>query len=85
MLQIEGYTTRNRGTEFIKSPEMLTVAYASQKTRDAYDRRKKVGSNSASDVWSIGISVRSQIGCSYLHYYHRMFTVRAYNGRVLIL
>lgn len=52
--EVEGFTTRNRGTEFIKSPEMLTVAYASQKTRDAYDRRKKVGSNTASDVWSIG-------------------------------
>ncbi|KAF2073302.1 hypothetical protein CYY_005379 [Polysphondylium violaceum] len=51
---IEGYTTRNRGTEFIKSPEMLTVAYASQKTRENFDRRKKVGSNTASDVWSLG-------------------------------
>jgi len=53
-LDIEGYTTRNRGTEFIKSPEMLTVAYASQKTRENFDRRKKVGSNTASDVWSLG-------------------------------
>eukprot|EP01132_Coremiostelium_polycephalum_P007428 gene7428-9130_t len=51
---IEGYTTRNRGTEFIKSPEMLTIAYASQKTRENFDRRKKVGSNTASDVWSLG-------------------------------
>ncbi|KYQ93892.1 putative protein kinase [Tieghemostelium lacteum] len=51
---IEGYTTRNRGTEFIKSPEMLTIAYASQKTRENFDRRKKVGSNTANDVWSLG-------------------------------
>jgi len=27
----EGYTLRNRGTEFNKSPEMLNVAYLSQK------------------------------------------------------
>ncbi|KAL6064721.1 NEK protein kinase [Balamuthia mandrillaris] len=50
----EGYTTRNRGTELIKSPEMLRVAYASQKEKDSYDRRKKVGANSASDIWSLG-------------------------------
>ncbi|PRP83232.1 hypothetical protein PROFUN_09444 [Planoprotostelium fungivorum] len=50
----EGFTTRNRGTEVIKSPEMLKIAYASQKTNDSYDRRKRVGANSASDVWSLG-------------------------------
>ncbi|EGG14454.1 putative protein kinase [Cavenderia fasciculata] len=51
---IDGYTTRNRGTEFIKSPEMLMIAFASQKTRENFDRRKKVGSNTTSDVWSLG-------------------------------
>jgi len=40
--ELDGYTTRNRGTEFTKSPEMLVVANASQKTRSTYDRRKKV-------------------------------------------
>lgn len=49
-----GYTTDNRGTEFIKSPEMLTVAYASQVTKDTFDRRKKVGAGRASDIWSLG-------------------------------
>eukprot|EP00959_Pyramimonas_sp_CCMP1952_P077652 1623225-Pyramimonas_sp.AAC.1 len=34
------YTSRNRGTEYIKSPEMLTVSNASVKTRSNYDRRK---------------------------------------------
>jgi serine/threonine protein kinase len=43
-----------RGTEFIKSPEMLVVANALQKQKDSYDRRKKVGANSASDIWSLG-------------------------------
>ncbi|KAH3742472.1 protein kinase [Pelomyxa schiedti] len=52
--ELEGYTLRNRGTEYIKSPEMLNVAYASQKTRATYDRRKKIGANHASDVWSLG-------------------------------
>lgn len=50
----DGYTTRNRGTEFIKSPEMLTVANASSKERTTYDRRKKVGADKASDVWAVG-------------------------------
>jgi serine/threonine protein kinase len=50
----EGYTLRNRGTEFNKSPEMLNVAYMSQKTKETYDRNKKVGANSATDVWALG-------------------------------
>lgn len=50
----EAYTFRNRGTEFTKSPEMLQVAYASQKTRATYDRRRKVGASAASDIWSLG-------------------------------
>lgn len=33
---------------------MLVVANASQKQKDSYDRRKKVGANSASDIWSLG-------------------------------
>lgn len=34
----QGFTTRNRGTEYVKSPEMLTVANASSKERATYDR-----------------------------------------------
>lgn len=52
--ETEGFTTDNRGTEFIKSPEMLSCMYASEIERQSYDRRKKVGANKASDVWSIG-------------------------------
>jgi serine/threonine protein kinase len=33
---------------------MLVVANALQKQKDSYDRRKKVGANSASDIWSLG-------------------------------
>ena len=45
---------RNRGTEAIKSPEMLELAINSRKDTDKYDRRKKVGTSSQSDVWSLG-------------------------------
>jgi hypothetical protein len=34
----QGYTTRNRGTEYVKSPEMLMVANASSKEKATYDR-----------------------------------------------
>lgn len=52
--ETSGYTIRNRGTEPNKSPEMLTVGYASKKDRDTFDRRKKIGASSASDMWSLG-------------------------------
>ncbi len=38
----DGYCNRNRGTEYIKSPEMLTIAHAERKDGDAFDRRKRV-------------------------------------------
>jgi hypothetical protein len=44
------YTFRNRGTEYIKSPEMLMSAYAK---KDA-DRRLRKGANHKSDIWSLG-------------------------------
>jgi len=47
-------TTRNRGTECVKSPEMLLVANAARKTRDTYDRRRREGAGAASDIWSLG-------------------------------
>ena len=36
------YCLRNRGTEYIKSPEMLTLTINAKKEGDKYDRRKKV-------------------------------------------
>ena len=48
------YTMLNRGTEWIKSPEMLSIALNSAVTNPNYDRRRKVGAGPASDVWSIG-------------------------------
>jgi hypothetical protein len=46
--------TRNRGTECIKSPEMLTMASMLLKDTFPHDRRKAVGTNRASDIWSLG-------------------------------
>lgn len=36
------FCMRNRGTEYIKSPEMLTLTLNSKKEADNFDRRKKV-------------------------------------------
>jgi len=47
-------TFRSHGTEYIMSPEMLTVAMASHKEAGHYDRRRKQGAGRASDVWSLG-------------------------------
>jgi len=64
----DGYTTRNRGTEYIKSPEMLTVANASSKERANFDRRKKVGANKASDAWSTACVLYELLTGEYLFY-----------------
>lgn len=33
---------------------MLTLALQSKKEADHYDRRKKIGTTRASDIWSLG-------------------------------
>jgi serine/threonine protein kinase len=48
------YCTRNRGTEYIKSPEMLNLGYNIRRDDDKFDRRKKIGTSRTSDIWSIG-------------------------------
>jgi serine/threonine protein kinase len=48
------YTRLNKGTEWIKSPEMLSIALNSATTNANYDRRQRVGAGPESDVWSIG-------------------------------
>ena len=45
---------RNKGTEPIKSPEMLALTIAAKKETEKYDRRRKVGTTRASDIWSLG-------------------------------
>jgi serine/threonine protein kinase len=48
------YTPLNKGTEWIKSPEMLSIALNSSTSNATYDRRQRVGAGPESDVWSIG-------------------------------
>lgn len=50
----DAYSNKNRGTDAIKSPEMLLLAVNTRKETDKYDRRKREGTNSLSDVWSLG-------------------------------
>lgn len=44
----------HRGTEVAMSPEMLDIASKGKKQADDFDRRKKVGTTRASDIWSLG-------------------------------
>ena len=38
----DAYCLRNRGTEHLKSPEMLAIARQVNKEMDSHDRRRKV-------------------------------------------
>ena len=54
---VEGATTsRARGTDCFKSPEMLLVGGAAEhhKQQRGYDRRRRQGAGAPSDVWSLG-------------------------------
>jgi len=46
--------TRNRGTEIVKCPEMLEFERISKKEASHFDRRKRLGTNEAADIWSLG-------------------------------
>lgn len=46
---------RNRGTEYMKSPEMLVVGNATNQTRSKnHDRRRREGAGTPADVWALG-------------------------------
>ncbi|KAK9811788.1 hypothetical protein WJX72_010021 [[Myrmecia] bisecta] len=80
-------TARNRGTECVKSPEMLLVANADKKGRDTYDRRKKEGAGAASDVWSVGCLLFELITGDFLFYdpdWIRFFMRLTQPGQVLL-
>jgi len=49
------YCIRSRGTNVFKSPEMLAnYGYQVRKDSDNFDRRRKLGTTRASDIWSLG-------------------------------
>lgn len=52
--EASSFTMFNKGTEWIKSPEMLSIAINASVNNPAFDRRRQVGAGPASDVWSIG-------------------------------
>lgn len=45
---------QNRGTEYIKSPEMLNLAFSAKKDNENFDRRRRCGTTRSSDIWSLG-------------------------------
>lgn len=49
------HCSRSRGTNVIKSPEMLiNTGIQARRDDDDYDRRKKIGTTRSSDIWSLG-------------------------------
>ena len=50
----DAFSCKARGTECIQSPEMLTISRDTNGAHCEYDRRRKAGTNAASDVWGLG-------------------------------
>ena len=61
-------TARNRGTEYIKAPEMLTVSSLSKIEANIYDRRKSKKCGHPSDIWALGCLLYEIIFNSFLLY-----------------
>ena len=75
------FCTRNRGTDSIKSPEMLQLTINTRKDHDKYDRRKQVGTNRLSDIWSMGCLFYELLTGEFLLYHpdFAFFYVRVVN------
>jgi serine/threonine protein kinase len=62
----DAYTTQNRGTECIRSPEMLAVANSRNVAH--YDRRRRQGATTSSDMWSLGCAFYELCTTEFLFY-----------------
>jgi serine/threonine protein kinase len=51
---VDEFWEKNRGTELFMSPEMFMLAINTRKDTEKYDRRKRMGTNRLSDIWSLG-------------------------------
>ena len=75
--EAERYTLTNRGTEFTKSPEMLMVATASRQDLRTFDRRRRLGVNEATDIWSLGCLLFELLTGEFMFYdpeWHRFYS-----------
>ena len=54
MNEDEELDLQNRGTEYIKSPEMLSLTLSTKKDNENFDRRRRCGTTRSSDIWSLG-------------------------------
>ena len=61
-------TMRNRGTEYIKAPEMLLVEEAARTDAASYDRRRVGGVGRAADLWSLACMLYEIIANEFLFY-----------------
>ena len=61
-------TLRNKGTEYIKAPEMLTVSTSSKVDTNSYDRRKSKKCGHPADIWALGCLLYEIITNSFLLY-----------------
>ncbi|CAL8469507.1 g9048 [Coccomyxa elongata] len=80
-------TVRNRGTEYVKSPEMLLVGNAQRADRHGFDRRRREGAGPPADVWALGCLLYELLTGDFLFYdpdWIRFFVRLAQPGQELI-
>ena len=82
-----GVTTRNRGTEFIKAPEMLLVEEAARTEASSYDRRRAGGAGRPADVWSAACMLYELVAGEFLFFEDdwTRFFARAATGALPVL
>eukprot|EP00931_Biecheleriopsis_adriatica_P056609 TRINITY_DN33547_c0_g1_i2.p1 TRINITY_DN33547_c0_g1~~TRINITY_DN33547_c0_g1_i2.p1 ORF type:complete len:961 (-),score=175.95 TRINITY_DN33547_c0_g1_i2:103-2985(-) len=54
MANADDLDLRNRGTELTKGPEMLELDRVGKRDNHVHDRRRRIGTDKSSDIWSLG-------------------------------